>query len=141
MESGQAMTNVKGRFDEIFQIEIEGWCYGIEHFPGEVSAGLIHRVVRELTDSFAAAITHLYAFNVLDIADQLSRAAKYLVDEKQIVFSILAQLPNPIGLENEEKFILAQIVDVAEQAYGGAIERLQKKWTFEVQKMRQLKAA
>lgn len=128
------MLKVKDRFDEVFEIEIEGWCYGITNFPGEVSSGLVHRVIRELTDVFFAAITHNYAFNILSVAERLSRAAKFLVDEREITFSILAQLPNPIVISEEQQFILAQIVDQAEQAYGGAVERLERKWAWEAKK-------
>ncbi len=128
------MLKVRDRFDEVFEIEIEGWCYGITNFPGEISSGLVHRVIRELTDVFFNAIVHNYAFNILSVAERLSRAAKFLVDEREITFSILAQLPNPIVITEEQQFILAQIIDQAEQAYGGAVERLEKKWAWEAKK-------
>jgi hypothetical protein len=126
---------VSDRYDEVFEIEIDGWCYGLTNFPGEVSSGLVHRVVNELTDVFLAAIEHNYVFNILSVAERVSKAAKYLIDEREITFSILAQLPNPTTLNEDQKFVLAQIVDQAEQAYGGALERLEKKWSWEMKKV------
>ena len=128
------MLKVIDRYDEIFEIEIDGWCYGVANFPGEISTGLVHRVVRELTDVFRAAIEHNYVFNILGVAEKISKAAKYLIDEREITFSILAQLPNPVTISEDQQFVLAQIVDQAEQAYGGAIERLEKKWAWETKK-------
>lgn len=135
------MLKVKDRYDELFDIEIDGWCYGVTHFPGEVSPGLVHRVVKELTDVFRGAIVHNYVFNMLDVAERISKSAKYLIDEKEIAFSILAQLPNPLTLDEEGQFVLAQVVDQAEQAYGGAIERLERKWAWEAKKMVDREAA
>lgn len=126
------MVDVIDRYDEIFDVEVEGWCYGITNYPGEVFPGLIHRIIKELADTFRAAIEHNVIFDVLDVSLRISRAAKYLIDEREICFSILAQLPNPSTLESEDaQFVLAQIIDQAEQAYGGAVDRLEKKWSLE----------
>ena len=125
------MNDSASSFEEIFKVEIDGWCYGIANYPGEVFPGLVHRVVKELAPSFKAAIDHGVVFDILDISLKLSRAAKYLVDEREICFSILAQLPNPASLNEEGQFTLAQIIDQAEQAHGGALERLEKKWKLE----------
>jgi len=118
-------------FEEIFRVEIDGWCYGIANYPGEIFPGLVHRVVKELANSFKSAIEHGLIFDILDISLKLSRAAKYLVDEREICFSILAQLPNPASLNEEAQYALAQVIDQAEQAHGGALERLEKKWNLE----------
>ncbi len=118
-------------FEEIFAVEIDGWCYGIANYPGEIFPGLIHRVVKELSNSFKAAVEHNVVFDILDVSLKLSRAAKYLVDEREICFGILAQLPNPSTLDEDGQFTLAQIIDQAEQAHGGALERLEKKWKLD----------
>ncbi|MCB0332085.1 MAG: hypothetical protein KDD55_01230 [Bdellovibrionales bacterium] len=131
---------VKDRFDEIFSIEVEGWCYGIQNYPGEVFPGLIHAVIRELKPSYKAAVQHFLVFDVLTVSKNLSRASKYLVHEKEIAFCILAQLPNPSELDEDEQFVLAQIIDQVEQAYGGALDRLQRKWAYE-RRLEQDKAA
>ena len=116
------------RYDEMFAIEVEGWCYGIENYPGEVFPGLIHAVIKELRPSFKAAIEHNVMYDILAIPKRVSRACKFLVHEKEIAFSILAQLPHPSQLDEDGQFIMAQIIDHVEQKYGGALERLQKKW-------------
>ena len=129
------MFPVKNRYDEIFEVEVDGWCYGLSHFHGEVHPGIVFRVVGELSVSFRAAVENNVVFDVMDVATRLSKAAKYLVHEKEIAFAILAQLPSPSGLTEESQFVLAQIVDQIEQAYGGALERLQKKWLWEKRKI------
>lgn len=113
---------------------MEGWCYGIQNYPGEIFPGLIHAVVKELAAGFKLAIQHNYAFNVLELSAKLSKAAKYLVHEKEVAFSVVAQLPSPHDLTPDEQFVLAQIIDPVEQAYGGVIERLERKWGFEKKK-------
>ena len=135
------MLKVIDKYDEVFEIEIDGWCYGITNFPGEISSGLVHRVIRELTDVFRAGIEHHYVFNLINVSERISKAAKYLIDEREITFSILAQLPNPVTVNEDQKFVLAQVIDQAEQAYGGAIERLEKKWAWEMKKSQSSKAA
>ena len=125
---------VKDGYDEIFNIEMDGWCYGIQNYPGEIFAGLLHAVVKELAPAFKLAIEHHYVFNALELSAKLSKAAKYLVHEKEIAFSIMAQLPSPFDLEEDEQFIMAQIIDQVEQAYGGVIERMERKWSFDRRK-------
>jgi hypothetical protein len=125
------MLPVRDRYDEVFNVEVEGWCYGITTYPGEVFPALVHSVVKELGPSFRTAIDCNVVFDVLDISTKLSRAAKYLVDEREIAFSILSQLPSPHLLGEEAQFVLAQIIDQIEQAYGGALTRLERKWTLE----------
>ena len=123
------MLTVKDRFDEVFDIEIDGWCYGIQHYPGEIFPGLVHAIVKELTPSFGEAISHNVVFNILEISAKMSRAAKYLVHEKEICMSIVARLPAPHQLNEDGQFVLAQIVDQADQEYGGVLEDLQRKWS------------
>jgi len=125
------MLEVKDRYDEIFGVEMEGWCYGIQNYPGEVFPALVHAVIRELAPSFKLAVEHNLAFDILELSKQFSKAAKYLIHEKEVTFSILARLPNPACLDEDGQFVLAQIIDQVEQSYGGAIERLQKKWAWE----------
>lgn len=118
-------------FEEVFKIELDGWCYGLANYPGEVFPGLVHRVVKELSRSFKAALEHHIAFDILDISMKLSKAAKYLIDEREICFSILAQIPPPSEFDEEAQFALGRVIEQVEQAYGGALERLEKKWKLE----------
>ena len=128
------MLPVKNKYDEIFEIEVDGWCYGLSNFSGEISPPIVFRVVGELAVSFKAAIESNVIFDLLDVATRISKAARYLVKEKEIAFAILAHLPSPSTLDEDGQFILAQVVDQVEQAYGGALERLQKKWIWERRK-------
>ena len=125
------MAGVTDKYDEVFQIEMEGWAYGISNYPGEIFPELVFRVVRELEPSFVAAIEHHFAFNIVEIATMFSRAAKYLVHEKDITFCILSVLPPPHKFDDEGQSILVQIINQVESAYGGAVERMEKKWAWE----------
>ncbi len=127
------MIGVKDKYDEVFQIEMEGWAYGLANYPGEIFPELVFRVVRELEPSFIAAIEHYYPFKIIEVATAFSRAAKYLVHEKDITFCILSILPRPAHFDEDAQFVMAQVIDQVEQAYGGALERLEKKWRWETQ--------
>ena len=140
-QNSQGIPKVKNHFDEIFEVEIDGWCYGITHFPGEVHAALVHRVIKELATSFKDAVNNHFVFNVVDLSTRISRAAKYLVPEKEVAFAILYQLPAPAEFDEEGQFVIAQLVDQVEQAYGGALEKVQKKWQWESEKARSKRAA
>jgi len=122
------MNTIRNRYDEIFQIEIDGWCYGLENYPGEVTPAIIHRIIRELAMSFEAAIAHNVVFDLLAIANKFSQAAKYLIHEREVAFSILGQLPNPSTLPENQQYILGEIIDQVERTYGGALERFNRKW-------------
>ena len=125
------MSTVKNRYDEVFQIEMEGWAYGLSNYPGEIFPELVFRVVRELESSFLAAIEHGHAFNIIELGQLFSKSAKYLVHEKDITFCILSVLPLPSKLDLDSQYIMAQIIDQVEQNYGGALERMEKKWKWE----------
>jgi hypothetical protein len=125
------MSGVKNRYDEVFQIEMEGWAYGLANYPGEIFPELVFRVIRELESSFVAALQHGHAFNILELSEIFSKAAKYLVHEKDISFCILSILPLPSSLDLDAQFTMAQVIDQVEQTYGGALERMEKKWKWE----------
>ncbi len=121
----------KERYDEIFQIEMEGWSYGIANYPGEIFPELVFRVLRELEPSFVAAIEHHHCFDLVALAEMFSKAAKYLVHEKDVAFCILSMLPSPARFDEDGQFVMAQVIDKVEQTWSGALERLEKKWRWE----------
>lgn len=125
------MIPVKDRYDEVFEVEIDGWCYGLSNYPGEISSGLVHRVIKEVGPAFAEALKFHLAFNVLEVSRRFSKAAKYLVPEREIAFSILATLPHPLTLDEDGQYVLATVVDQVEQAYGNALAPLQRRWNAE----------
>ena len=103
------MLPVKDRYDEVFEIEIDGWMFGLANYPGEISPQVIHRIVRELCTSFHLAIEHNVVFNVLQIANRFSEAARFLVHEQEIAMAIIAQLPNPATLEEDQQVVLGLV--------------------------------
>jgi hypothetical protein len=125
---------VKNHYNEIFGIEIDGWCYGVKNYPGELNSGIIHAVIKELGPTFRRAIEHHFIFDVLLVAKNISLAAKVIVEPKEVAFSILANFPHPQTLPEEEQYVLAQLVDQVEKEYGGALSRLKRKWASEAKK-------
>ena len=116
----------------MFEIEIDGWCFGLTNYPGEISAPVVHRIIRELATSFQAAIDHNVVFNVIQIAGKFSEAARYLIHEQEIAMAIVAQLPNPATLLEEQQCVLGLVIDQVEQAYPGALESFYKRWQIGV---------
>jgi hypothetical protein len=123
-----AAPAVREEYNEIFAVEIDCWCYGFLKFPGEISAPLVHRVLKELAPVLQAAIDHNYVFDAPETARLIGNATGYVVSEKEICFSLLAQLPLPQVLTEDAQFILAQVVDKAEQVYPGVHERMEQRW-------------
>ena len=126
------MNLAKNRYTEVFQIEMEGWAYGLSNYPGEIFPELVFRVVRELESSFTTAIQNGHAFDIIELSQLFSKSAKYLVHEKDITFCILSVLPAPSKLDLDGQYVIAQIIDQIEQTYGGALERMEKKWRWEL---------
>jgi hypothetical protein len=122
------MFPVIDRYDEVFQIEIDGWCFGISNYPGEISSAIVHQVLRELGIGFHVAIEHNVVFNIIDIAAKFSQAARFLVHEKEIAFSIIAQLPNPHLLDEDRQCVLGMVLDKVDQVYPGALEFYYNRW-------------
>jgi hypothetical protein len=126
------MFPVKNRYDEVFEIEIDGWCFGLTNYPGEISAPVVHRIIRELATSFQSAIDHNVVFNIIQIAGKFSEAARFLIHEQEIAMAIVAQLPNPATLLEEQQCVLGLVIDQVEQAYPGALESFYKRWQIGV---------
>lgn len=120
--------NIDERYEELFDVEISAWCYGIEKYPGEVYPGLVHSIIAELKPSIRAAFQMKVAFDILEISTRISKSAKYLIHEKEVCFSLLAQFPNPKNLNEDGQYAMAQVIDQAEQEYGGVLDRLRVKW-------------
>ena len=121
-------------YSEVFTTEIEGWCHGIAHYPGEIYPGLVHRIIRELGPSFRIAIDHRITLNIIELSKKISEAAKYLVHEKEVAFSILLQLPRPDDLDPAGQTVLKQILATVEPVYAGANARLERFWREEKRK-------
>ena len=122
------MFPVKDRYDEVFDIEIDGWVFGLTNYPGEVSAPVLHRIIRELGSSFQMAIEHNVVFNVLEVAAKFSDATKNLVHEQEVAMAIVAQLPNLALLLEEQQCVLGLVIDQVEQAYPGALSSFYNRW-------------
>lgn len=134
-ESRSSLVSITGeagqRYASVYPIEIECWCFGISNFPGQLYPKLIHRVIKEMSPTFRAAIDNGYIFDVFDTAKKIYSASAGIVQEKQIVFAMLANLPLAFELEEESQYILAQIIDQVEVVYGGVVEQMEELWRRE----------
>ena len=119
---------VKDGYDTIFQNEIECWTYGLSSFPGELSAELVHRVIREMSPVFKGAVSHNFVFDLIETADLLCNACRNAVQQRDMIFSILIHLQPPYELDEESQFVLAQIIDQAEAVYGDVLDAMERKW-------------
>lgn len=124
------MFEVLDGYDEVFAVEIDGWCFGLANYPGEVSAQVVHRIVRELQSSFQAAIEHHVVFDILAVAAKISEAARFLVHEKEIALAVVAQLPNPAILSEDQQCVLGMVIDKVESQYEGALNGFYRRWNL-----------
>jgi len=122
------MIEQKDNYGEIFDIEVEGLCYALTNYPGEIFGELIESVIDELGPSIRMAVACNVNFDVMDVSARISKASKYLVDEKEIAFWILNCLPHPRALDEDGQFVLGQIIDQVDQTYGGALTVCETKW-------------
>lgn len=115
-------------YEEVFNVEIDGWCYGVENYPGEFYPNLVHLIIREMKGMFKAALEKAVVFDVVEISQKFSKASKYRIHEKEVAFSILAQLPRPSELGEDGQYAMAQVLDKVEQVHSGVLERLERRW-------------
>ncbi len=123
---------MKNENKEIFEIEMEGWCYGIAHYPGEVYPDLVHYIIRELAHKLDQAVKNNVIFDIVSLSRDFSKAAKYLVSEKDIVSTFLSILPDPSKLNEQQMLTLAKIVDNVEKSYAGTTIRMRQIWASKV---------
>ncbi len=124
------MLPVLNRYDEVFKIEMDGWCFGISNYPGELTPSIIHRVIRELASPFQAAIEHNVVFDILELADKVSEATRSLVHPQEISLAMVAQLPNPAVLNEDQQCVLGLIIDKVDQTHSGALDSFYRRWNL-----------
>lgn len=133
MESGQSsgfpnlgLRPVAERsYDKIFPLEIESWCYGISRFPGALTPKIIHAVIREMSGTFLKAVQHQIAFNLLDVVARIQEASESIVNDRELTFYIIAQLPNPQKLNDSERATLDAIIARVQETYPDVVQRFE----------------
>lgn len=109
-------------------LELEAWCYGLSQVREQILPGVVHRVIRDLAPTFRRAIEEHYVFDVHMVVDMLGDSSRDAVSHKEMIFSILGQLPSPMELNGEARHTFAKLIAPIEREYGGALARLKKKW-------------
>lgn len=123
---------MQNKFEEAFEVDISGWCYGLKHYPGEMHGALVHGIIREMSPIFYESICNNYAFDLVKVAQRICQACKYLIAEVEVVYSILAKIPSPRYFKNEDQmFTIATILDGVEKKYPGVITRMESRWAHQ----------
>lgn len=71
---------------------VDDWCGALSGFPAEVSLDLVYFVSGACSDAYIEASTKGITGSVIEDSRRLSKAAKYLVHEKDIAYMIAARL-------------------------------------------------
>jgi hypothetical protein len=118
-------------YKRLFPLEIRSWQEAIANYEGEVSDELVYDCLDVIFPAFRKAIACGVVFDVMDISAQFSRSAKYLVDERMIAFKILASLPDPLSVSEDERMVISTIAELVEERYRGTVAYLERKWALD----------
>ncbi|MCS6961053.1 MAG: hypothetical protein NZT61_00920 [Deltaproteobacteria bacterium] len=118
-------------FKEILKIELEGWCYGISNYPGEIHAGLIHRIIQELQGTICRAMEEDVEIDFVKLGTKIAQASRYMVDEREVTFSLLCQLPNPNYLDGKEQQYVRRAIQKACETFPEIEQMMELKWKFD----------
>lgn len=113
--------------ENIFELDIDSWCHGLMRFGGELSAKLLHALIREMSGSFLYAVKNNYAFSVVKVAKRIHKISKGIVNEKELALHIIACLPNPSSLESQELSVVEDIIRQTENIYPDVALKFQSR--------------
>jgi hypothetical protein len=108
---------------ENFDTDIESWLYAIKRSKAKFDAQTCHELIREMSGSLLEAVTGLVVFDLVELAKKLHKATDEAVCLKEIVFYLLANLPNPSKLSPQEFKTFEEIVFGARAAYPEVVAR------------------
>ncbi|MGI6680780.1 MAG: hypothetical protein ACOX3T_04775 [Bdellovibrionota bacterium] len=119
---------------DIFDLEIQAWCYGLKNYPGEIYTDLVLAVIDEVTPCFIEALKSNLQFSVVDIANKFVEASHYVVDHYTITKLICQKLPNPNELTDnandmDELYLIANILSEIEEHYVGFHAVMEDYWS------------
>jgi hypothetical protein len=126
--------NMVDIYQRLFPLEIQSWHEAITKFGGEVNDEFVYDVLEIVNPAFRKALSCSIVFDVIDISTKFTKAAKYLVDERIVAFKILGSLPDPLDLNENEQYTLAQIIDLVDKQYKGTLAYLERKWVIDRKK-------
>lgn len=127
IESVRALFKIKNKYNEVFEVELKCWCYGLTQLKSEMHPAIVHRVIKEFGSVWREAVQNYFVVDFRDAVGRLHEAARKVISEKEIAFSLLLQFPTPDELNEDQAFVLAQILDQAETAFPGAIKRFERR--------------
>ena len=116
---------------DIFDLDIQAWCYGLKNYPGQINTDLVAAVLNEVAPCFKEALKANLQFRVVDIAEQFVEASHYVVDHYTITKLICQSFPNPNDLSDDmdELYLIANILDEIEGQYVGFHTVMENYWS------------
>jgi hypothetical protein len=109
------------------ELEVDSWCFGLENLGEDPLPKVVFTIVRELRFVMAEAVSNGFAFDINSMADKLFYSCKGVVSRKELLFALIAVLPEPQTLSEDEKRIFAMIIAQVEASEGGAVKRVQQR--------------
>ena len=110
-----------------FTLEITSWLQALQKFPSEISPKLVHGLIKEMSGTFLFAIKGNFAFSLIEIAERIDAISNSVVPKKEIVFSLIAHLPSPKIIDQNEKDTLLNIIGSTAKEYPEIVKRFEKK--------------
>lgn len=110
---------------ENFEIDIESWLYAIRHSKAKFDSEIVHALLREMSGSFSEAIKSSIVFDLVGLAEKLFNATGKVVCQKEIVFYLLANLPNPAPLNDQQFNTFEEIVAKSKIKYPEIVSKFE----------------
>jgi hypothetical protein len=110
-----------------FALEIDSWCSALKRFPEPLTSKLMYALINEMSGSFLKAVNGHFAFDLVRLAKRLYEISEAIINEKELVFYILAHLPNPTQLDVAGLSTFEEIVAEAEKVYPDVVQKLKNR--------------
>lgn len=119
--------------DEIVGMEIEAWRYGLSGYPGQPYGGLLHAILKEIRPSLLLALTQGLVVDIPEIAGALASAFQHVAARREVVLSIVVNLPHPDSCPTLERSTLFATLERVAEAFPDidVAARLRRKWEHE----------
>ncbi len=126
-DSSQLVKIEQHPFKRAFEREIDSWCYGMEKLGEVPLPQVVFKIIRELRAVFEEATKQGYVFDIDFVARRLYESSGKIVPLREVVFALVAVLPNTESLSNDEKRTYALTLARLERSHSGAVDRVKQR--------------
>ncbi len=112
---------------ENFKIDIESWLFAINQSKAKFDHETIHALLRQMSGSFAEAISNQVDFDLVQLAERIHEATGKVVNLKEIVFYTLANLPNPVPLSDDQFRTFEQVILKAKDKFPEVVAKFESR--------------